>query len=481
MIKHRVCTHIRNISGHKVRVRSYVRGDETRQPKIITQTHSSITIPVEIKNARDVIQVINDAGFEGYIVGGAVRDFIMNNKIHDVDIATSATPQEIIQLFENEGYKAIPTGEEFGTITVIFNGKPYEITTYRSEGKYTDSRHPELVKWETDITKDLSRRDFTINSIGYDIINDKFIDPYGGRSDIKNHILKAVGNPDARFKDDPLRMMRFIRFAGRYGIKPDPKTLNAVHRQRHLLKKIPKERVRDELFKILQSDNVDTSLRLFVKSGLSNEVIPQLSRLEGMKQNEQYHKYDVLTHTIKTVENIPKEKPMLRLVALLHDIEKPAQDHATLGKKTVEHIADDLKLSKADKDYLSAMVEHHMDIFSYQTQITPRDVRRYINRAPNKEIVDDLATFNIADIKASGTPRDRIHGEEFKESLKEVRTNKEPVGVPSLKVRGGDIMALGFHGPDVGRILKKLAEDVIENPEHNNREYLLNSAKQIRL
>ena len=276
-------------------------------------------------------------------------------------------------------------------------------------------------------------------------------------------------------------MMRFIRFSGRYGIKPDPKTFNAVYKQRHLLRKIPKERVRDELLKILQTDDVDTSLRLFVKSGLANEVIPELSRLEGMPQNELYHKYDVLTHTIKAIENIPKDKPLLRLVALLHDIEKPDKDHATLGKKTAERLADELKLSKNDKEYVAEMVGHHMDMFSYQKKITPRDVRRYINKLPKKEIVDDLITFNIADIKASGTSRTRIYGEEFGESIKEVHTNKEPTGVASLKVRGGDIMALGYHGPEVGYILKKLAEDVIENPEHNNKEYLLKTAKQISL
>jgi len=478
MIKHRVCTHTRKISGHKVRVRSYLRGDETR--KIIGKLLSSVErIPVEIKNGRDVIQIINDAGYEGYIVGGATRDFIMGNPIHDIDICTNSPPQETIRIFRDRGYKAIPTGEEFGTITVIFNGKPYEITTYRSEGKYTDSRHPEHIKWEKDINKDLSRRDFTINAIAYDPIHNKFIDPYGGRSDIKHKVLKAVGNPSARFKDDPLRMMRFIRFSGRYGIKPDPKTFNAVYKQRHLLKKIPKERVRDELIKILQTDNVDTSLRLFIKSGLSNEVIPQLSRLEGMPQNELYHKYDVLTHTIKAIEYIPKDKPMLRLVALLHDIEKPNKDHATLGRKVAENLADELKLSKNDKEYVAEMVGHHMDMFSYQKKITPRDVRRYINKLPKKEILDDLIAFNIADIKASGTSRTRIYGEEFAESKKEVLTNKEPTGIASLKVRGEDVMALGYHGPEVGAVLRQLAVEVIDDPEKNNREYLIKRAKEM--
>jgi tRNA nucleotidyltransferase/poly(A) polymerase len=383
-------------------------------------------------------------------------------------------------VFQNRGYKAIPTGEEFGTITVIYEDKPYEITTYRSEGKYTDSRHPEHIKWEKDINKDLSRRDFTINAIGFDIIHNKFIDPYGGRADIKNHILRAVGNPSARFKDDPLRMMRFIRFAGRYGIKADPKTFDAIKRQHKLLKKIPKERVRDELLKTLQSDDVDTSIRLFIKSGLADEVIPGLSKLEGMPQNELYHKYDVLTHSIKAVENVPKNKPMLRLVALLHDIEKPDKDHATLGRIKAEKLADDLKLSKAEREYLTEMIGHHMDMFSYQKKITPRDVRRYINRLPKKEIIDDLIVFNIADIKASGTPRTRIFGEEFAKSIKEVREKKEPTGVKSLAIRGENVMSFGFRGPEVGVILKTLAEDVIENPKHNNKEYLLERIKNIK-
>jgi tRNA nucleotidyltransferase (CCA-adding enzyme) len=482
MIKHRVSAHIRKIpSGHRVNVRSYLRGDEMRKKKLIIAKIHKLRLPTELISGRNVIQILHTAGYEGYIVGGATRDFIMGNPIHDVDITTNATPQEVMQLFKINGYRAIPTGEEFGTITVIYDGKPYEITTYRSEGKYSDSRHPELVKWEKDIEKDLSRRDFTINAIAFDPFHDKFIDPYGGRADIKNHILRAVGNPNDRFKDDPLRMMRFIRFAGRYGIKTDPATTRAVRRQRKLLTKIPRERVRDELIKILESDDPTTSLRLMVDTGLAEQFIPEISRLKDMKQNPLHHKYDVLTHTLKTVEYLPKEKPILRLAGLLHDIEKPSVEHAHLGKIKVERIADELKLSKTDKDYLVSIVEHHMDMFNYNKKITPRDVRRYINRHQNEAIVEDLALFNVADIKASGTPRERIYGTEFVEALKEVRTKKEPTGVASLKVRGEDVMAYGFRGPEVGNILKILAEDVIENPANNNREYLIRRIKELTL
>jgi tRNA nucleotidyltransferase/poly(A) polymerase len=385
-----------------------------------------------------------------------------------------------MKVFGDRGYKAIPTGEEFGTITVIYNGKPYEITTYRSEGKYSDSRHPELVRWEKDVVKDLSRRDFTINAICFDPFHDKFIDPYGGREDIKNRILRAVGNPNDRFKDDPLRMMRFIRFAGRYGIKTDPATTRAVRRQRKLLAKIPKERVRDELIKILESDDPTTSLRLMVDTGLAEQVIPELSRLKGMEQNPLHHKYDVLTHTLKTVEYLPKEKPILRLAGLLHDIEKPSVEHAYLGKIKVERLADELKLSKAEKEYLVSIVEHHMDMFMYNKKITPRDVRRYLNKHNNENIIEDLALFNIADIKASGTPRERIYGTEFMEALKEVRAKKEPTGRAMLKVNGHDVMEYGFRGPEVGRVLETLASDIVEHPAHNNREYLIGRIKVMR-
>jgi len=480
VLKHRVSSHVRTTpNGNRIRVHSYVRGTETRRPLATIPKYFTSRLPAEMLIGRDVIQILHDAGYEGYVVGGATRDFIMGNPIHDVDITTNATPSEVTKLFQSKGYKAIPTGEEFGTITVLFNGSPIEITTYRSEGKYEDSRHPGSVKWETDVVKDLSRRDFTINAIAYDPIHDKFIDPFGGQKDIQNNVLRAVGDPHKRFREDPLRMMRFVRFAGRFGAKPDPRTVQAIKDENKLLTKIPAERVRDELLKSLETDGAGKSVRMMVDTGLMETVIPGLTRLDGMPQEKKYHKYDVLTHSIKTMEALPKERPILRLVGLIHDIEKPSQEHAELGEKRAEEIANNLKLSTPEKEYLKEMVGHHMDFFSYSKKIKPKDVRRYINRLGNKELVDDLVAFNIADIKGSGTPRTRVFGKEFNEALKEVRAKKEPTGVHSLKIRGGDIMELGFRGPEVGRVLKTLAEEVIEDPEKNTREYLLKRAKEL--
>lgn len=428
---------------------------------------------------RALCNILREAGYECYMVGGAVRDMYMGVEPHDVDLATNAKPAEVMSLYRSRGYKAIPTGIDFGTITVIApGGDEVEITTYRSEGRYIDYRRPSEVAWEADVTKDLSRRDFTINAIAYDPITSEVKDPFDGLCDIKNRSLRAVGDPYERFSEDPLRMMRFIRFVGRLGFKPDPGTVRAIRDLRQELAKISKERVRDELLETLRTRDATRAIRLAVSTGLMDYVIPGLSGLDGMEQNELWHRFDVLTHSLKTMENLPRNKPLLRLAGLIHDIRKPATDHASLGAEDAEQLARTLKMSTDDKGHLSDLVKHHMDLYSYTQGIGEREVRRYLNKV-GESLIEDLLRLNEADVRAMGYPERVPPARDFAEALLAVKEKKQPFGRGDLAIKGGDVMDLGYRGAQIGFILGELTKEVIEDPSRNRRDYLLSRAGQL--
>jgi len=330
---------------------------------------------VLLGEASAVCRILKDNGFGAYIVGGAVRDAIIGTPIADMDVATNATPKQVIKVFEKGGFRVFPVGEKFGTVQVECFQSLVEVTTYRSEGKYTDKRHPDCVKFETELVKDLERRDFTINAIAYDPVSYEVIDPFDGQKDIENGVIRAVGNPEERFREDPLRMLRMCRFAGKLGFVVESKTLQASRILHKLITEIPMERVKDELFKLLQVENLTFSWNYLKNSRLLHDILPELASLEGVEQPREYHRYDVLTHSFLTAQGIPcnearllrfRNTPLLRLAGLLHDVGKTKvnptppyfPDHIKDGIKIVRKICKRLKLSNKERVYLEFMVRN---------------------------------------------------------------------------------------------------------------------------
>ncbi|MCJ7691441.1 MAG: CCA tRNA nucleotidyltransferase, partial [Clostridiaceae bacterium] len=288
---------------------------------------ASMIIPADVKI---ILDTLKNNGYESYIVGGSVRDFVMGLSMpKDYDIATSAMPEEIIRLF----LKTIPTGIKHGTVTVMLNGEGYEVTTYRIDGQYLDNRRPEAVTFVSNLKEDLARRDFTINALALNV-EDDVIDYFGGLDDLADKIIRAVGEPNKRFQEDALRMLRAIRFAARLEFHIEEKTLEAIKVNCNLILNISSERIRDELSKMLLSNNSGVALRLLEETKLLGFILPELQKAVGFNQLNPHHDKDIFNHTLSVVENCPLSLN-LRVAALLHDIAKP--DCFTLDKSGVGH------------------------------------------------------------------------------------------------------------------------------------------------
>lgn len=456
-----------------------------------------------IVGCKTVCIILHEAGFEGYLVGGAVRDFVIGTTSHDVDIATNATPDEVSKLFQSKGWKVVPVGEKYGTVQVgSAYTLPIEITTYRSEGKYSDKRHPDNVKFEKDLIKDLERRDFTINAMALDPLTlgywdaeryiSKIIDPFSGRKDIKNMLIKAVGDPETRFEEDPLRMMRMCRFSGKLGFTLEKRTLEASKKLHALIYKIPAERVRDELLKILQVENFGYSWSYLRQSKLLDSILPEVTALKKVNQPKVYHKYNAFTHTFMTVLSIPREKPLLRLAAMLHDIGKIMRsmtpppyfpDHISCGLKLLDNIVFRLRLSNEEEDYIRFMVQHHMDIFNLLPHTSKRSMRRYLVTIGDKiKWLDDLFLLIKADIKATGYDKREwiVEVNFYRDLLDRTLNEKPPLTKNDLAINGHDLMALGITpSPLLGKIQDELLYEVVGNPELNTRKYLLKRAREL--
>jgi len=439
--------------------------------------------------ASAVCKILQDNGFEAYIVGGAVRDAIIGTTIGDMDVTTNATPKQVTEVFNRGGFVVNPVGEKFGTVQVQCFHSLVEITTYRSEGEYTDKRHPDSVKFETDLVKDLERRDFTMNAIAYDPVSDEIIDPFDGRKDLDFGDIKAVGNPEERFREDPLRMLRMCRFAGKLGFNVEFKTVVAVLKLHSLITKIPVERVKDELFKILQVENFGFSWHYLRSTKLLGDILPELASLKDMEQPREYHKYDVLNHSFLTALGIPRDKPLLRLAGLLHDVGKRKMnptspyfpDYVKGGIKIVRKIYKRLKLSNKERVYLEFMVKNHMIVY-HNMKITTKGMRRFLSKIDDLSLLYDLFYLIRADMLALGYYRPTLLKtlDKFILKMKEVLDAKQPFTKADLKINGHDLMGLGVPpAPILGKILDALLQEVIENPELNNREYLLKRATEL--
>ncbi len=429
-------------------------------------------------------------GFQIYLVGGIVRQLILEKEVdwNLADFATDATPREVQKLYSSSFYE-----NRFGTVGVkIQNQKKeyiFEVTTFRKEGEYKDLRHPEKIEWAKKVEDDLARRDFTINAMAYD--GEKIIDLFNGQKHLKEKLIVAVGDPDKRFKEDALRLIRAVRFAAELGFLIEEKTRKSIQKNADLITKIAVERVRDELFKILASDNPGDGILLLRNVGLLPYILPEVDFNFAIPQKSplRHHIFDVGTHLVMSLKHCPSYDVITRFATLLHDVGKSKTfkkdektglitfyNHEVVGAKMSEKIASRLKLSKKEKHKLVTLVRHHQ--FTVTELQTDKAVRRFI-RNVGKEYLKDMLDLRVGDrIGGAATPTSwRL--ELFKKRLEEVQ--KEPFKVTDLKIDGKDIMkALGIKpGPKVGEILNKLFKQVEEGKLKNVRVVLLKELKKL--
>lgn len=462
----------------------------------------------------EAITKLKQAGFEAYIVGGCVRDFLMEKTPKDWDITTNAKPEEMLKIFASGKYE-----NTFGTVIVPIRAElqegqekgdlvdVLEITTYRSEQGYSDSRHPDEVVFETEIDKDLERRDFTINALAltpeeekplaepnrrYLKINDVsylLIDLFGGEKDINKKVLRAVGEPSLRFKEDALRMMRAVRFVSQLNFELEPKTERAIVKLAGSIKFVSKERIRDELIKILSSDHPSEGIRLLHSCKLLQYILPELEEGLGVAQSR-HHIYQVYEHNVLTLKNCPSAKWQVRLAALLHDVAKPKTrkiineiatfyNHEYVGAKMTKRIMERLKFSNDDSEMVINLVKNHM--FYYQVgEVTATSVRRLIVKV-GRENLQDLIHLRMADRVGSGTPKALPYKLQHLQYMME-KVQNDPVSVKMLKVNGDDLRTdlQMAPSPKMGAVLDVLLSEVLEDPERNTREYLLERAKKLQ-
>jgi tRNA nucleotidyltransferase (CCA-adding enzyme) len=456
----------------------------------------NVKLPKAVKNILDTFE---KAGFEIHVAGGAVRDLLMKKIIYDWDFTTNALPQEIQKLFPDSFYD-----NQFGTVGIPpeeEGSRPYEITTYRTEHGYSDARRPDKIKWGKTLEEDLKRRDFTINAMALRRLPPKagkhpkfkLIDLYGGQKDLKNKLIRAVGNPNKRFSEDALRLMRAVRIAAELGFTIEEKTFAAIKKNATLIDKIAKERVRDELFKILASPNPYEGVTLFKDCGLMQQVLPEMEKTFGVEQKSpgRHHIYDVGTHSMLSLKHISKKntKPIVRLATLIHDIGKPKTrkvqkngvvtfyNHEIVSARLAKKIAKRLRFSKKQSEKLYKLVRYHQ--FTVNEKQTDSALRRFI-RNVGKDNVPDMLDLRVGDRLGGGARETSWRHEEFKKRLIEVQ--KQPFTVHDLKISGHEVMSeLKIKpGPKVGKVLKDLYREVVDKKIPNEKKALIKKLKEIK-
>lgn len=441
-------------------------------------------LPTEIEF---IINTLNENNYEVYVVGGSVRDKLLNKNPKDWDLTTNALPNDIKIIFTKIGYKILEIGIKHGTICIYINNKIYEITTYRIDDKYSDNRKPDSVIFTNSLMKDLSRRDFTINTIAYNHKN-RFIDYYGGLQDLNNQVIKAVGNANDRMNEDGLRLMRAVRFACQLGFTIESKTVKAIKNNSQLLQYISIERIREELNQILISNNPEKGIKMLYDYGLLKYILPELCECYDFDQHNPNHDKDVFKHTLEVLKNTPNKLP-LRLGALLHDIGKPKcfsidengighfYKHHLIGADMTEEILKRMKFDNKTIEIVTTLVKYHMDRYD---SLRTSNIKKFINRV-GKENLNDLFELQIADVKGSKEPHDFTGIEKLRSQVQEILDKKEPLTVKDLKINGNDLIQLGFKpSKEMGSILNKLLEMVLENPEHNKKEILIKNAIKLQ-
>ena len=449
------------------------------------------SLPEAIKN---IFSIFKKNGFEIYLVGGAVRDFLLGKKPKNFDFTTNATPEKIQSLFPNSFYN-----NTYGTVSIPLEIEDLsslqktivEITPFRKEEEYTDFRHPEKIEWAKTLEEDLARRDFTINAIAYD--GKKIIDPHYGQKDLKEKIIRCVGDPDKRFTEDALRLLRAIRFASQLGFLIEEKTRKAIEKNSQLITKISWERIRDEFLKILKSDHPAEGVLFLRNTGLLKYILPELDVCFFIPQKspKRHHIYDVGTHLVMSLKHCPSKDEITRFATLIHDIGKAKTfkkdektglitfyNHEVVGKKLAEKIAERFKLSSKQKEKLVRLVSYHQ--FTVSELQTDKAIRRFI-RNVGKEYLLDMLDLRVADRLGSGAKATSWRLELFKKRL--IKVQKEPFKITDLKVNGYDVMMILEikPGPKVGEVLKYLFEKVVKKKLKNEREVLLKEIEKLKV
>ena len=447
-------------------------------------------LPDEIKN---IFSIFKKNHFQIYLVGGAVRDFLLGKLPENFDFATNATPKEIQSLFPNSFYH-----NTYGTVSIPIKTKNFdsvqknviEITPLRKESGYTDFRHPEKIEWAKTIEEDLSRRDFTINAIAYD--GERLIDPFNGNSDIKNKLIRCVGDANKRFNEDALRLLRAIRFASQLGFLIEKNTKEAIKKNNQLITHISWERIRDEFLKIIKSNYPSEGVLFLRNTDLLKHILPELDICFSIPQKspKRHHIYDVGTHLVMSLKNCSSKDEITRFATLIHDIGKAKTfkkdentglitfyNHEVIGKKLAEKIAKRFKLSNKQKEKLVRLVAYHQ--FTVSENQTDKAIKRFI-RQVGKEYLNDIIALRFADRIGSGAKKDSWRFKLFRQKL--IKAQKEPFKITDLKVDGHDVMEILNikPGPKVGKVLKFIFELVVEKKLENKRDILLSEIKKIK-
>lgn len=429
------------------------------------------------RKVEDIIERIEAAGFEAYAVGGCVRDSVLGREPDDWDITTSAKPEEVKRLFD----RTVDTGIQHGTVTVMLGREGFEVTTYRIDGKYEDSRHPKDVTFTASLKEDLKRRDFTINAMAYNG-KDGLIDLYGGIRDIERGLIRCVGDAGERFTEDALRMMRAVRFSAQLGYTIEENTKAAIKELAPTIQRISAERIQVELVKLMISDHPDY-IRTAYETGITEQIFPEFDICMKTGQNNPHHCYSVGEHILHTLSYVEADK-VLRLGMLFHDVGKPEtltvdeqgithnHGHAAVGEEMTARIMKRLKFDNDTSNKVRKIVLYH----DRKIENNKKSVRRAINQV-GEDIFPLLFSVKYADIMAQSSYQreEKLRDlEKLKDIYEDIVANKDCLSLKDLAVTGGDLIAAGMKpGREIGRTLQKLLEVVLEKPECNRKEYLL--------
>jgi tRNA nucleotidyltransferase (CCA-adding enzyme) len=449
-------------------------------------------VPAEV---RELCSRLREGGFRSWIVGGCVRDQLLaelENKTDadirgDWDIATSARPEQVQKLFR----RVIPTGIQHGTVTVLAKESSYEVTTLRGETTYTDGRRPDAVYFVDDIKDDLARRDFTINAIAYDPLADVLIDPFDGIRDLHARTLRAVGDALGRFAEDGLRVLRAARFVATLEVELDPETARAIAPSLDSYRKVSAERVRDEWLKTTKARKPSRAFEVMKDHGLLAITAPELLESVGCEQNR-YHAYDVWGHAMHCLDNCP-QNPILRMAGLLHDVGKPRSrafsdktedytfyEHERIGAEMTGPLLERLRFSNEERAHIVSLVRHHL--VCYDESWGDAAVRRWIRRV-SPELVEDLYALNEADVRAKGkdASEDLARIEQLKAHVAQVIAQGAAFSIKDLAIDGRALITdLDVKpGPDIGRVLRALLEEVVDDPTLNEKAVLIARARDL--
>jgi len=444
-----------------------------------------ISIP---ENAQRLIRLLGEQGHTAYVVGGCVRDSLMGRVPHDWDICTSATPQQMLEIFK--GIRVIETGLKHGTVTAVIDGEQYECTVYRIDGEYTDNRRPDKVTFTDDITEDLKRRDFTVNAMAYNC-TDGLADPFDGIGDIERRIIKCVGSPAERFNEDALRIMRAVRFSARLGFDIDQETALAMNSLSKNLSKISKERIRSELWGIMNSPSCEKIAELICGFlPVFTEIIPEIGDMAGFEQNNPHHDFDVLYHTLNALKGCESADPVTRLAVLLHDIGKPRcfQDdddgtrhfrgHGKISTEMADEIMQRLRFDNETRHKVCQLVCYHDSVI----EDAPKYVRKWLNKIGAEQFFR-LLDVKTADTKGQKADFDRERTEKIsriRALAEEILEEKQCFDLKALEISGKELIDIGYApGKKLGDTLKLLLDEVMNGTIPNEREILLEKAVSI--